>query len=176
MCFACLPRYLPACRPAYRTRLPACLRASDMYNPSCTRSISDSSPPVPFIPPVSPPSPIPRPPPPTTSRTPPTPTPLPPANKTANPPSHLRSPYAAHLHPPLATRVGPLPTATGTTTMATGGGGGGAVLPGALAPDAPGAFEGMSVERMNEVAAAVRQGGRDRLEAESRGHASIFSQ
>jgi hypothetical protein len=72
------------------------------------------------------------------------------------------SPYAAHMHPPLEARVGPEPSAT--------------VLPGALPADFPGAFEGMSVERMNELDMAKKQSVRDRLEAESRGHESIFSQ
>jgi hypothetical protein len=68
------------------------------------------------------------------------------------------SPYAAHLHPPLDMRVGPN------------------APPGALPADLPGAFEGMSVEQMNELGIAKRQIVRDRLEAESRGHESIFSQ
>jgi hypothetical protein len=66
------------------------------------------------------------------------------------------------MHQPLEMRVGPEPSAT--------------VLPGTLPADYPGAFEGMPVERMNELDMAQKQSLKDRLEAESRGHESIFSQ
>jgi hypothetical protein len=48
--------------------------------------------------------------------------------------------------------------------------------PGAMPPDAGGPTEGMLVSRMNELSMAQKQARHDRLEAESRGHDSVFSQ
>lgn len=74
------------------------------------------------------------------------------------------------MHEPLDMRVGPIPP-NGSDPN-----GESAAPPGALPTDLPGPLDPLSVERMNMVSLATRQGLKDRLEAESRGHDSVFSQ
>lgn len=67
------------------------------------------------------------------------------------------SPYAAHTHPPQ------------TETILHGN-------PGALSPNAPGPADALPISQLNEHYMQQRQGVHDRLEAESRGYDSVFSQ
>lgn len=69
------------------------------------------------------------------------------------------SPHAAHMHPPPMS--GALPPSG---------------LPGALSTDAPGVTEPIPVNRVNEMYMSQRQAVSDRLEADSRGYHSVFSQ
>ncbi|MCJ1464572.1 hypothetical protein MMC07_003185 [Pseudocyphellaria aurata] len=48
--------------------------------------------------------------------------------------------------------------------------------PGARSPGAPGPIDALSVNRMNEMYMHQNQGVSDRLEADSRGYDSVFSQ
>lgn len=48
--------------------------------------------------------------------------------------------------------------------------------PGALPPDMPGPTESLPVSRLNEMYLARNQAVSDRLEADSRGYHSVFSQ
>ncbi|KAL9636148.1 MAG: hypothetical protein Q9164_003004 [Protoblastenia rupestris] len=66
-------------------------------------------------------------------------------------------PYAAHTHPPQ----------DGDTLHGA---------PGALPPNAPGPMDALPVNQLNEHFMQQRQGIHDRLEAESRGYDSVFSQ
>ena len=68
-----------------------------------------------------------------------------------------RSPYAVHTHPP---QDGNPPQGA----------------PGALPPDAPGNMDAVPVSQLNEDYMQKRQGYHDRLEADSRGYDSVFSQ
>jgi hypothetical protein len=76
--------------------------------------------------------------------------------------TYFSSPYHSHLHPPALTRNIDVESA--------------ATQPGALPADLPGPLEPMSVEMINQVGASDRQARKDRLEAESRGWDSVFSQ
>lgn len=67
------------------------------------------------------------------------------------------SPYAVHTHPPQ--NASPPQGA-----------------PGALLPNTPGPTEALSVSQINEEYIRKEQNVRDRLEAESRGYESVFSQ
>ena len=49
-------------------------------------------------------------------------------------------------------------------------------LPGALSPDTPTITESIPVSRLNEMYMTQRQTVSDRLEADSRGYHSVFSQ
>ena len=69
------------------------------------------------------------------------------------------SPNAAHMHPPLSPGQGP-PQGP----------------PGALSPGAPGPTDPMAINQMNEMYMQQRQGVNDRLEADSRGYDTVFSQ
>lgn len=69
------------------------------------------------------------------------------------------SPHAAHLHPPPMPGQGP-PQG----------------LPGANPPNVAGPLEAVPVNRMNEMYLQQVQSVNDRLEAESRGYDSVFSQ
>lgn len=69
------------------------------------------------------------------------------------------SPHAAHMHPP------PMPG----QGLPHGG-------PGARSPGAPGPIDALSVGRMNEMYMQQNQAVGDRLEADSRGYDSVFSQ
>ena len=48
--------------------------------------------------------------------------------------------------------------------------------PGVLSPGAPGPTDPMAISQMNEIYMQQRQGVSDRLEADSRGYDSVFSQ
>ena len=69
------------------------------------------------------------------------------------------STYAAHQHPPQTPGQAP-PQGP----------------PGAIPPGAPGPTDPMSVGQMNDAFHAQQQGINDRLEADSRGHDTVFSQ
>ena len=81
------------------------------------------------------------------------------ASRTANDGLSFRSPNAAHTHPPPNPEQGPPPGP-----------------PGARSPGEPGPIEPMSVNRMNEMYMQQNQAMEDRLEADSRGYDSVFSQ
>ena len=49
-------------------------------------------------------------------------------------------------------------------------------LPGARSPGEPGPIDPLSVNRMNEMYLQRNQAANDRLEADSRGYDSVFSQ
>ena len=69
------------------------------------------------------------------------------------------SPHAVHMHPPAMPGQGPPPGP-----------------PGALNPDAPGQTDAIPIHQMNEMYMLQQQSISDRLEAESRGYDSVFSQ
>lgn len=69
------------------------------------------------------------------------------------------SPHASHMHPP------PMP-----------GQGLHQGPPGGRSPGAPGPIEALPVHRMNEIYMHQNQKVSDRLEADSRGYDSVFSQ
>lgn len=71
----------------------------------------------------------------------------------------LDSPHAAHLHPPPMPGQGP-PQG----------------LPGATPQGVAGPLEAVPVNRMNELYLQQVQSVNDRLEADSRGYDSVFSQ
>ncbi len=72
---------------------------------------------------------------------------------------HLSSPYAAHQHPPQSPRQAP-PQGP----------------PGAFPPGAPGPTDPIPVHQLNEMYVQRQQGVNDRLEADSRGYDTVFSQ
>lgn len=80
------------------------------------------------------------------------------SKKYANP-MITHSPYAAHSHPP--------PTYDSSTAQGP---------PGALSPDAPTPTQALSTEKVNELYMNHKQALADRLEADSRGHDSVFGQ
>ena len=71
----------------------------------------------------------------------------------------LCSPYAAHQHPPQSPGQAP-PQGP----------------PGALPPGAPGPAEAIPVNQLNEMYMQQQQSVNDRLEADSRGYDTVFSQ
>lgn len=84
---------------------------------------------------------------------------IPALGKIANPQFSQFSQYAAHQHPP------PSPSQAQPQGP-----------PGALAPGAPGPTDALQVHQLNDMYMQQQQGVSNRLEADSRGYDTVFSQ